>query len=217
MPTGPRTFEDERDRLDRLLARMGGAAERALADALLALTRRDADLATEVVRLDPAIDAYEDEINECVVRALALHRPVAEDLRWMVSALKIASRLERIGDQASGIAERAAGLTRMPPLMLPRVLDRMARLAQGMTKQALDSLSGLGLAVDDRDRSAELDQLHDGAAAELVALMRDDPRSAPAAAQLLLVARAIGRIGAHAAVVARLVSRPARVAVPSPG
>lgn len=215
MTIGSRTFPDERDRLTRILARMGGLAERAFADAILSLIRRDAELAALVVRRDGEIDGYEDEINDVVVKLLALHRPVATDLRWMIATLKIAGRVERIGDHAAGIAERVIALNQAAAIDPPRIIERMARLAQGMIKGVLDALPGLDAETAGavRSRDGELGQLHASLIADLTARMIDDPRLVPAATHLLFIARAVTRIGDHSAVmagtIAQFAARPA--------
>ena len=125
-----RSFAHELERLSNLITQMGGVAEAQVDAAVKAVARRDVALAAQVMQADQRIDAYERDIDAEAVRLLALRQPLAQDLREIVSALKIASDLERIGDYASNIAKRSLALAQVPVVRpaaaIPRIQCRTA-------------------------------------------------------------------------------------------
>ena len=125
-----RSYTEDLRRLRESIERMGGLAERQVADAVTALVRRDTDLAAEVVQRDAAIDALEREVEAFVIRMLALRQPMGQDLRLIVAALKISHDLERIGDYARNAAKRSLVVAQQPPLGSLNGFQRMARLVQ---------------------------------------------------------------------------------------
>ena len=134
-----RSYQQELERLANTLAQMGGVAEAQVEAALNAVARRDVDMAADVVRADARLDAYEREIDAESIRLLALRQPMAQDLREIVSALRIAGDLERIGDYAANIAKRSIALAQVPPVRPAAAIPRMGRLVQEIVKDVLDA------------------------------------------------------------------------------
>ena len=134
-----KSFDGELQHLSQVLAEMGGLAESQLAAAIDALVRRDSELAGRVVQADKRIDDLEQEIGNFTVRILALRQPMAQDLREVVAAIKIAADLERIGDYAKNIAKRALILNQGAPMRPVNSIPRMGALAQQIVKGVLDA------------------------------------------------------------------------------
>ena len=202
-----KAFDLDIGELRGLIGQMGGIAEQAIADAMTALQRGDLDLARRVREGDRALDALELEVERAAVRIIALRAPMANDLREVVAALKIAGVVERIGDYAKNIARRVPlieGGGRIEPLSL---IPAMARMASGMVRDVLDAFAArdaaLALAVCGRDDA--LDDLHDGIFRALVTYMVENPRTIGQVAHLLFVAKNLERIGDHATNVAEMV------------
>ena len=202
-----KAFDLDIGELRGLIGQMGGIAEQAIADAMTALQRGDLDLARRVREGDRALDALELEVERAAVRIIALRAPMANDLREVVAALKIAGVVERIGDYAKNIARRVPlieGGGRIEPLSL---IPAMARMASGMVRDVLDAFAArdaaLALAVCGRDDA--LDDLHDSIFRALVTYMVENPRTIGQVAHLLFVAKNLERIGDHATNVAEMV------------
>ena len=205
-----KAFDEDIGRLRGLISQMGGLAEQAIADAMTALQRNDTELAAKVRRQDKAIDAIEAEVERLAVRIIALRAPLADDLREVVAALKIAAVIERIGDYAKNIAKRVpmihggAGNERIEPLS---VLPAMAELAAEMVHDVLDAFSARdaekALAVCKRDTA--LDDFYDSIFRVLVTYMVENPKTISEVAHLLFVAKNLERVGDHATNVAEMV------------
>src|SRR5688500_20111629 len=135
-----KAFDQELDQLRAMICEMGGLAEAAIRDSMQALVRRDAQAAADVVDRDRKIDALEAEVERQAVQIIALRAPMADDLREVVAALKIAGVVERIGDYAKNIAKRVASVedSKIRPLSL---LPEMARIAGEMVQQLLDAFA----------------------------------------------------------------------------
>jgi phosphate transport system protein len=202
-----KAFDDEIGALRGLIAEMGGLAEVAIAQSVEALVRRDNDLAAQVVASDARLDALEVEVDRLAVRIIALRAPMADDLRDVISALKISGIIERIGDYAKNIAKRVGeveGRAKIEPLTL---IPTMAEIAQSMVKDVLDAYAARDakLAVEVVDRDEKVDEFYNSIFRNLVAHMMENPATISSAAQLLFVARNLERIGDHATNVAELV------------
>jgi phosphate transport system protein len=202
-----KAFDDEIGALRGLIAEMGGLAEVAIAQSVEALVRRDNDLAAQVVANDARLDALEVEVDRLAVRIIALRAPMADDLRDVISALKISGIIERIGDYAKNIAKRVGeveGRAKIEPLTL---IPTMAEIAQSMVKDVLDAYAARDakLAVEVVDRDEKVDEFYNSIFRNLVAHMMENPATISSAAQLLFVARNLERIGDHATNVAELV------------
>ena len=195
-----KSYDEELQRLDKIITQMGGLAESQLGAAIEAVVKRDSDFATEVIEGDVEIDQLEREIEALVMRLLALRQPMARDLRQSIAALKIASDLERIGDYAANVAKRSIVLNQTPPVKPAFSIPRMGRLAQGMIKDVLDAYverdADKALVVWARDE--ELDEMYTSLFRELLTYMIEDPRNITACTHLLFMAKNVERIGDHA-------------------
>jgi len=201
-----KSYDVELSKLGDALARMGGLAETQLASAIQALENRDGELAGEVVGGDSRIDSLDAFINEQAIKVLALRAPVADDLRTVVTALKIAGEVERIGDLAANVAKRSLVLNQLPPVAQTRSVSRLGRLSLAMVKDVLDAYLGAdaekALAVRDRDQ--ELDEIHSALFREILTYMMEDPRTITPCSHLLFIAKNLERIGDHATNVAEM-------------
>lgn len=202
-----RAYAEELRRVRELVARMGGLAERQVADSVSALVRRDADLATEVMARDADIDALEREIETFCIRLLALRQPVGADLRLVVAALKIIHEIERIGDYARNAAKRSIVLSQQPSFGSLNGFQRMATLVQENLKGAMDALVNEDAARADEVWAADqpVDEVYNGIFREMLTFMMEDPRNITAATHLLFVAKNLERIGDHATNIAETV------------
>jgi phosphate transport system protein len=160
-----------------------------------------------VVASDERIDTLEQELNDTAVMVLARRQPVANDLRAVVAALKIASDLERIGDYAKNIAKRVQPLVQIPPVAPAHAIPRMAKIAQSIIKDTLDSY-----VAQDADkaraawlRDAEVDEMYTSLFRELLTYMMEDPRAISTCTHLLFIAKNVERIGDHATNIAELI------------
>lgn len=200
-------YDAELKTLTRLLARMGGLAERQLANALQAVERRDDALALEVRQGDAEIDEIEREIEGLVMRMLALRQPMANDLRYVISTLRTSSDIERIGDYAKNIAKRALALNQLPAEPSLRSIPRVAKPVQAMLKNVMDAaLQGdTEKAIDVWEADEEVDALYTGLFRELLTYMMEDPRHITPSTHLLFIAKNLERIGDHATNIAETV------------
>lgn len=192
-----------RDQLERLKARllvMAGEAEEQVRSAVRALVERDRALAERVLQSDGVVNSLHLEIDERCFKLLALHQPVAADLRVIVSGLKINSDLERIGDFAINIAEASLRYFDHPPVKPLIDIPRMADIAQGMLRDALNAyvVQDTTLAQDVLDRDDTLDALKSQVFRELLSFILETPAVTEAALELILVSRHLERVGDHA-------------------
>ena len=200
-----KAFDDEIGALRGLIAEMGGLAEVAIAQSVEALVRRDNDLAAQVIANDARLDALEVEVDRLAVRIIALRAPMADDLRDVISALKISGIIERIGDYAKNIAKRTVTISTATGLRGPiATIARMAALVQSMIKNVLDAYIAHDAekADDVRARDQEVDQIHSGLFRELLTYMMEDPRNITPCTHLLFIAKNIERVGDHVTSVA---------------
>ena len=195
-----RHFDEELKELKGKLLQMASLAEESIARSVKALVERDKKLAEEVIDSDEAINLLEIEIDEISLRLLALRQPIATDLRFITSALKIITDLERIGDLSVNIAQRALDLMEQP-LLKPLIdIPRMAQLAQKMVKDSLDAFVNRDaeLARDVCRRDDEVDQLNHQIFRELLTYMIQDTKAISRSVDLILVGRHLERIADHA-------------------
>ena len=202
-----KAFDDEIGSLRGLIAEMGGLAEVAITSSINALVRRDTDLARDVILADARIDALEVEVDRLAVKIIALRAPMADDLRDVISALKISGIIERIGDYAKNIAKRVSdveGRAKIEPLLL---IPAMGEIAQSMVRDVLNAFASRNsaLAVEVVDRDLKVDEFYNSIFRNLVAHMMENPATISSAAQLLFVARNLERVGDHATNIAELV------------
>lgn len=202
-----KAFDADITRMRGLIAEMGGLAEIAIREALTALVKGDEELAREVVQRDKRIDQLESDVDRMTVRVIALRAPMADDLREIVAALKIAGVTERIGDYAKNIAKRVGrieGRARFEPLTL---LPAMGEIAEEMVHDVLTAYAArdAALALEVIERDAKVDSFYDSIFRNLVSHMVENPATISTAAQMLFIARNIERIGDHATNIAEMV------------
>jgi phosphate transport system protein len=195
-----RHFDEELKELKGKLLQMASLAEESIAKSVKALVERDKSLAEEVINSDEAINFLEIDVDEISLRLLALRQPIATDLRFITSALKINSDLERIGDLSVNIAQRALDLLEQP-LLKPLIdIPRMAQLAQKMVKDSLDAFVNrdADMALDVCRRDDAVDQLNHQIFRELLTYMIQDPKTITRSVDLILIGRHLERIADHA-------------------
>ena len=200
------SFEADMQRLRDMIAAMGGLVEQAVAEAATALLDHDPGIAVRVVANDLKIDAQEREVEKFAVTLLALRQPLADDLRQVVSALKITTDLERIGDYAANIAKRSLVINRVAQSFALSSIGQMLVLAQQNLKTTIDAVSEAdpqkAVAVWRADQA--VDDLYNTIFRELITYMMEDPRNITACTHLLFIAKNVERIGDHATNMAEL-------------
>ncbi|QDM39846.1 MULTISPECIES: phosphate signaling complex protein PhoU [Bacteria] len=212
-----KAFDEDITRLRGLIAEMGGMAEVALNRAMDALVKGDDALADQIVADDKKIDAIEAEVDKLAVRIIALRAPMADDLREVIAALKIAGVVERIGDYSKAIAKASRQIEsrkRFGPLTL---VPAMADIAAEMVHDALTAYAARDAALAREVIAADekVDNFYESIFRNLVSHMVENPATISSAAQLLFVARNIERIGDHATNVAEMVHFAATGAYPA--
>jgi phosphate transport system protein len=198
--TTTRHFRADLEHLQARLLEMGGLAEDRVRAAVDGLVRRDTEAVARVIDGDRPINELHIEIDKRCFTLLALHQPMAVDLRAIVSGVKINTDLERVGDLAVNIAEAAVRCMRHPPVKALIDIPRMAALAQTMLREALDAYvrRDTVLARTVLDADDELDALKTQVFRELLTYMLQDPTTIEPALDLILVSRHLERIGDHA-------------------
>jgi phosphate transport system protein len=202
-----KSYDDELAELRARLLTLGGKVESEIAESVRALAERDTKLAEAVLGADREVNRLEIEIDERCRRLLVLRQPAASDLRFITTAMKIVVDLERIGDLAVNIAERAIDLNQSPPLRPLHDLTKLCELCQKQLRGALDAF------VDaDADKAEQVikgdelvDALYHNLFNELLALMMEDNRNIRRANSLLFVAKHLERLADHATNVAEMV------------
>jgi phosphate transport system protein len=193
-------FQKELEELNENLLRMATLVEEAINNAVQSLVKRDSDLAQKSFGGEDRINKLEIVIEDMCLKLLALRQPMAADLRFITAAMKIITDLERIGDQAVNIAERAISLNQEPQLKPYIDIPRMAEIAQSMVKDVLDAFvnrdSKLARSVCERDDL--VDGLNDQVFRELLSYMISDPKTIERAVHLMIVCRCLERIADHA-------------------
>ena len=202
-----RHFHEELEALKQTLLAMGGLVEDQIRRVMRALLERDDALAREVIDRDQQVNAYDVEVDETCVSLLALHQPTAGDLRFITTAMKIVTDLERIGDQAVNIAQRVLELNREPQLKPYIDLPRMAEKAQAMVKESLDAFVARDTALARKvcAEDADVDALKEQLFRELLTFMMEDPKTIPRAIRLILISRFMERVADHATNIAEMV------------
>jgi phosphate transport system protein len=193
-------FREELDELENKLLEMGGLVEAAIHNSISALVERDEDRAKEVMWNEALINQKEIEIDDLGTRMLALFQPMARDLRFITAAIKMNKDLERMGDEAVNITERALRLMHEPAVKPLIDIPKMAELAEGMVHRALDAFAkGDGelarsvLLADD-----EVDSLRDAVYDELLAFMQEERTTISRSVSLMFIAQNLERIADHA-------------------
>jgi phosphate transport system protein len=195
-----RHFQEELGRLKERLLTMGGLAEERVQAALRALVGRDAEAVEDVIAGDEPLNQMHIEVDSRAFTLLALHQPMAIDLRAIVSAVKINSDLERVGDLAVNIAQAAQRYLQHPPVKPLIDLPRMSEIAESMLRDALDAFvrRDVKLAQDVLNRDDVLDSLKNRVFRDLLTLMAQDRARIEPSLDLILISRHLERIGDHA-------------------
>lgn len=199
-----RHFEDQLQELKGRLVAMGTAAESMIERAVKSLLERDESRLPDIFKTEQEVNELHIEVDERVINLIALHHPVAADLRMAVMCSKIAGELERIGDQAVNICQNTTELLRFPPLKPLIDIPLMAEIARRMLRESLDAfvrqdavLAQKVLKTDD-----EVDAFKNQIFRELLTYMMSDPGTIPRALALILISRNLERVGDHATNVA---------------
>lgn len=194
------SYDQELDSLRALIVQMGGVVESQLQGAIESVMKRDSQMAAQIVQGDERLDEYEMQVDADVIRMLALRQPVALDLREVVSALKIASDLERMGDYAANVAKRATALSQVPAVKPVAGIPRMGKMVLEIIKDVLDAFTerDLDKALAAWHRDEEVDDLYTSLFRETLTYMMEDPRNITPCTHLLFIAKNIERIGDHA-------------------
>jgi phosphate transport system protein len=202
-----KSFEQELRRLRDMMTEMGGIVENQVALAAVAILDRDSTSASRVVEEDPRVDALEREVEQFVIRMLALRQPVAGDLRQAVAALKMTVDLERIGDYAANVAKRSIVLAQFTLPYSLAGLGHMARLVQENLKLTVDAIGD-----NDADKAMQVwrsdlmvDDIYTVIFRELITYMMEDPRNITPCTHLLFIAKNLERIGDHATNIAETI------------
>jgi len=200
-------FEEELIEIKEKVIRLGGIVEKQIADAIKSLVDRDSQLAEKVIEKDHIVNGLEVDIDELCLKVLATRQPAASDLRLITTAIKVITDLERVGDEATNISERAVELNRDEPLKPFIDLPRMAEASEKMLKESLDAfingdtnLAAKVLADDDL-----VDDLYKQIVRELLSIMREDPQTISRAMKVMFIAKYLERIGDHATNIAEVV------------
>lgn len=202
-----KTYEAELKGLRDKLLTMGGKVESAIADSVRAVAERDSVAAQKVKEADREINRLEVEIDETCRRILALRQPAASDLRFITTAVKIVVDLERMGDLAVNIAERAKELNQSPQLRPLHELSKLAELAQTQLKRALDAFVSADTVIAEEVLKSDdlLDALYSKILNELLALMMEDSKNIRRCMSLMFVAKHLERLGDHVVNLAEMV------------
>ena len=199
----------ERDLKDvkESLVYLGALVEKAIDKAVKALLDRDSDLARDTVAGDRVIDRLDEEIEEKCITLLALRQPIARDLRFITTAIKINGHLERIGDMAVTIAKRAIALNEEPQLKPYIDLPRMAEIAEGMIRNSLDALIQEDVTLANRVRREDdiIDKLNEQIFRELLTFIMEDPKTTHRALLIMQISKNLERISDHAKSIADMV------------
>ncbi|NOX21317.1 MAG: phosphate signaling complex protein PhoU [Nitrospirae bacterium] len=197
----------ELENLKDMLLKMASLVERSIKKSVRSLTERNSKLAEEVIQEDRLINTYDVKIDEECIRLLALKQPMGKDLRFITTAMKITTDLERIADNSVNIAERALELNE-EPLLKPYIdIPRMREVAQGMVRDAIDAFvnEDKRLAMDVVMRDDEVDDLNEMVLKELMFIMTQDPSTVSRAMKISYVSKYLERIADHATNIAEMV------------
>jgi phosphate transport system protein len=203
-----KAFDADLEELSRMVAEMGGLAEKEIADSVMALARRDLDLAHKVIALDPTVDALQRAIEEKVILTIARRQPMAVDLRDIVGSLRVSNDLERIGDLAKNIAKRVLALDAdIAFSQVIRGVEEMTKLVLAQLKRVLDAYASRDAvkALDVWRRDEEIDAVNNSLFRELLTYMMEDPRNITSCTHLLFCTKNIERMGDHATNIAETV------------
>jgi len=200
-------FEEDLKKLREDILTMGGLVEYQIQKAVRSLVDRDSPLAETIIQRDHEVNRLDVEIDDLCIRLLALHQPAARDLRFITTALKITTDLERIGDMAVNICERALELNREPQLKPYIDIPRMAQISQRMIRESLDAFvredTDLALKVCKDDQ--QVDDLNSQIFREVISFMIEDPHTINRAMKISSISKYLERIADHATNIAEMV------------
>ncbi|MFN3233341.1 MAG: phosphate signaling complex protein PhoU [Alphaproteobacteria bacterium] len=201
------SYDKELEVLRSAIARMGGLAEAQIAGSIDALYKRSEEAAGRVIAADDELDRIELTIEKDAIATLAKRQPMASDLREIVSALKMSSILERIGDYSKNIAKRVSAISESDSVRVVRTVGDMAHIVQKMLKDVLDAYIDLDAdkALDVWERDEAVDELYNSLFRELLTYMMEDPRAITPCTHLLFVAKNVERMGDHVTNLAEIV------------
>ncbi len=202
-----KSFDADLKRLRDMLTEMGGIVESQVALAAEAIMNRDTNAATRAVEEDPKVDQLERDVEQFVIRMLALRQPMAGDLRRIVAGLKITGDLERIGDYAANVAKRSIVLGQYSLPYSLTGLAHMAHLVQEQLKTIIDAVgsSDTEKAIEVWRSDRVVDDIYNALFRELITYMMEDPRNITPCTHLLFIAKNLERIGDHATNLAEIV------------
>lgn len=198
---------EELEHLKEMLLKMATLVEASIQDSVQALVERNSDLARRVIEGDQKINAFDVNIDEECIRLIALKQPMGKDLRFITTAMKITTDLERIADNAVNIAERALELNE-EPLLKPYIdIPRMSRIAQGMVRDTINAFinGDKDLAKDVIMRDDEVDDLNEMVLKELMFIMTQDPSTVLRGVKISYISKYLERIADHATNIAETV------------
>jgi phosphate transport system protein len=200
-------YDQELKEVKEKLIYLGALTEKAIEKSTQSLLGRDSDLARTVINEDDQIDLLDVEIEEKCIRLLALRQPAARDLRFITTGIKINGHLERIGDMAANIAEKAIILNELPQLKPYIDIPRMAEIARGMIRDCLDAFvhEDIDEANKVRIEDEKIDQLNDQIFRELLTFMLEDPRKIHASLLIMQISKSLERISDHAKGIADMI------------
>ena len=203
-----KSYDEDLMELSRKIAEMGGLTETMLATAIKALVRGDTDLAQRVIETDVRLDVLEKDIEEKAILTIAKRQPLAVDLRMIVSSIRLAADLERIGDLSKNIAKRVVAINgQFAPQKIVSGVVHMSDLALDRMKRIIDAYiqRDVQAALDVWNHDEEIDHLYNSLFRELLTYMMEDPRNIGLCAHLLFCAKNIERIGDHATNIAETI------------
>lgn len=202
-----RQYEEELRMIKEKVLRLGGLVEEGIINSIKALVERNTPLAEKTIENDHIINGLEVEIDELCLKVLALRQPAASDLRLITTAIKIITDLERIGDMAVNVCERAMELNEEPPLKPYIDIPRMAEAAQRMLKESLDAFvnGDTELATTVLAEDEFVDELNRQIFRELLTFMMEDPNTISRAMKVLFISKYLERIADHATNIAEMV------------
>lgn len=202
-----RRFEEDLSHLKSQVLSMAARVERNIGDAIEGLKNKDEALLRDVTQRDPEVDLAEIQIDELCLALLALQQPVARDLRFITTALKIVKDIERIGDMAANMAKHALTMLQLEPVTVPHDFFEASRCAQSMLKRALDAFVNRDADLARRaiEEDDKVDDLHDQIIQHLIAKMIENNRFIKPLTYLMYINKYIERIGDHSANIAEMV------------
>ncbi len=202
-----RQYEEELQQLRAKVLQMGGLVEKQIGDAVTSLVERNSTLAKTVITQDHMVNYLDVTIDEACIRLLALHQPAAKDLRFITTSLRISTDLERLGDIAENICERAIELNQEAPLKSQHELPEMAEGARSMVRDSLDAFvrADPDLALNVCQRDDRIDALTAQIFDDLLSRMQHEPEYASRATRTLFVAKYLERVADHATNIAEMV------------